>query len=151
MTWLAGFLWLGDPGYEPRHCSKRHNGSGHGRLARGTGEDMENAVAGRPIGPGRAGTSWLPCPPVEREFPDQAARDQLRHVLEGCALDDLRRIVPEIVRVIVHSSADTTGTAWNDFREGMPEEDSVVLKLGQAHDALWVITKGPSRHVIPSR
>jgi hypothetical protein len=96
-------------------------------------------------------------------------------MLEGCALDDLARIMPEIVQVIARSSESTMTTAWNDFREAAwnaralrlgprlwaeptdrtnpgpyPDEDAVVIKLGQAREALWLISNAPLSHAIRS-
>jgi hypothetical protein len=87
-------------------------------------------------------------------------------MLEACAVDDLTRIIPQIVQVVAHSSAQTMTTAWNDFREATksaqplgldghdcqflhpanpgsyPEENAVVIKIGQANDVWWLITNG---------
>jgi hypothetical protein len=185
MTWLAGFLLLGDTGYEPRHRSKRQVSPGIGRLGqRRRGHPFSAAVSHRPGSGSPVDGSWMPSPPAELEFLDQPGSNQLHRMLEGCALDDLARIIPDIVQVIVRSSADTMTSAWNDFREAAwnaralrlgpclwaeplnhtnldpcledpdpypgeldpyPEEDAVVIKVGQAHDALWLITNAPHR------
>ena len=56
MTWVAGFLLLVDtgyfdPGYQPRHRSKRLAGLGIGRLARrAPDDDRSGAGASRPAG-----------------------------------------------------------------------------------------------------
>jgi hypothetical protein len=87
-------------------------------------------------------------------------------MLEACAVDDLTRIIPQIVQVVAHSSGETMTTAWNDFREATkkarplgldghdcpflhpanpgsyPQEDAVVIKIGQANDVWWLITNG---------
>jgi hypothetical protein len=87
-------------------------------------------------------------------------------MLEACAVDDLTRMIPHIVQVVAHSSAQTMTTAWNDFREATkndrllgledhdcpflhpanpgtyPEEDAVVIKVGQANNVWWLITNG---------
>jgi hypothetical protein len=178
MTWLSGFLLLGDAGYEARHRSKRQAGPGIGRLGHrpeysyGPAADDYQSWPGSP-----AGVPWEPRPGAAPELPDLLASDQLHRVLEGFALDDLARIIPEIVQVIVGSSEDTMTSAWNDFREAAwnaralrvgpglwaepmdpeepdpdeedadpyPEEDAVVIKVGQAPDALWLITNAPHR------
>lgn len=168
MTLCAGFL-LADTAYQPRHRSKRRNGLGIGRLPLRRREDPTGAIIGRPPEPRSAtGDVWMPSPPGDPHFLDQLAAGQLRGLLEGCALDDLARIIPEIVQVIVHSSANPAATAWNEFQEATwnaralglgsrrwlesydrrnlgpyPDEHAVVIKLGRAHDALWVITNGP--------
>lgn len=110
--------------------------------------------------------TWLASPPAEPAFPDQLARGQLRRMLESCAVDDLTGIIPQIVQVVAHSSAETMTTAWNDFREATknaralgleghdcpflhpansgsyPEEDAVVIKIGHANNVWWLITNG---------
>ena len=178
MTWLSGFLLLGDAGYEARHRSKRQAGPGIGRLGHrpeyssGAAADDYESFWGPPVT-----VPWMPSPRAAPESPERVAGDQLHRVLEDCALDDLARIIPEIVQVIVGSSADTVTSAWNDFREAAwnaralrvgpglwaepmdpedpdpyeededsyPEEDAVVIKVGQAPDALWLITNAPHR------
>jgi hypothetical protein len=167
MTWSAGFLLLSDTGYQPRHRSKRRAGLGLGRLTQRTREDASCARVSRPTGPREpVTTSWLASPPAQPAFPVQLERGQLRRMLEGCAVDDLTRIIPQIVQVVAHSSAKTMTTAWNDFREApknarplgleghdcpflhpsnpgsYPEEDAVVIKIGQANDVWWLITNG---------
>jgi len=149
VTSLASFLLLWDAGYEPRHrCSKREIGTG--RLARRQRNDPFNREVDGMDGPGwTAQTSWLPSPPAEPEIPDRPESDQLRRVLEDCPPDELTRIIPEIAQVIVHSSAYTMTTAWNDFRAATrnnPQEDAVVIRLGAAHEALWLITNAPLNH-----
>ncbi len=178
VTWFAGFLLLWDTGYEPRHRSKRQVSPGIGRLGQRWREYPFSAAAGRRSGSGSpVDASWMPSPPAEPEFGDQPAGSQLHRVIEGCALDDLAQIIPEIVQVIARSSADTMTSAWNDFREAAwnaqalrlgpglwaesldpspddpdpypgeaatyPDEDAVVIKVGQAPDALWLITNAP--------
>jgi hypothetical protein len=167
MTWSAGFLLLSDAGYQPRHRSKRRAGLGFGRLTQRTREDASCARVGRPAGPGEpVSPSWLASPPAEPAFPHQLERGQLGQMLEGCAVDDLTRIIPQLVQVVAHSSAQTMTTAWNDFRQATrhdgplgledhdcpflhpakpgsyPEEDAVVIKVGQANDVWWLITNG---------
>lgn len=182
MTWLAGFLLLGGNGYEARHRSKRQAGAGIGRLGQRRREHPPDAAGSYWPGSGSGSPgepSWMPSPSAAPEFPDQRAGNQLDRMLEGCALDDLARIIPEIVQVIARSSAETVTSAWNDFREATwnaralrlgpglwadfmdpspedpdpcpekadpyPEEDAVVIKLGHARDALWLITNAPGK------
>jgi hypothetical protein len=93
-----------------------------------------------------AETSWPPGPTTEPEFPDRFENDRLRDMLEDFPLDELTRIIPEIVQRVVHSSANTVMTAWDDFREATwnnLQEDAVVIRLGRAHEAWWLITNGP--------
>jgi len=95
--------------------------------------------------------------------------EQLRHLLEGCALDDVARIVRPLVQIIAHSShtATTLASAWGEFRRSTrdayalhigasrwsdffrreelgfyPAEDAVELKLREADNAWRFITTG---------
>jgi hypothetical protein len=168
-TWFAGLLLLWDTRYEPRHRSKRQAGHGIVRYGQRGRERPAGAGVGRPPWPGWATDLSSPrTPHAEPDFLGQLAREKLLRVVEDCALDDLTRIIPEIVQVIVHSPANTMTTAWHEFREATrnsralrlgshrwldafdstnpgpyPGEDAVVLKLGQAHEPLWLITNGP--------
>jgi hypothetical protein len=167
MTWSAGFMLLSDAGYQPRHRSKRRAGLGLGRLTQRTREDASCARVSRPARPREPRTaSWLASLPAEPAFPYQLERGQLRRMLETCAVDDLTRIIPQIVQVVAHSSAETMTTAWNDFREATkngqplglddhdcpflhpanpgsyPQENAVVIKVGHANDVWWLITNG---------
>ncbi len=92
-------------------------------------------------------------------------------MLEGCALNDVVRILRPLVQIIAHSShsASTLATAWSDFRKftreayalhvgasrwseffrrdelgSYPAEDAVELKLRAADDAWWLLTNGAS-------
>ena len=144
-------MMVWDTGYEPRHRhSKREIGIG--RLARRQRKDIFRTRVSPPAEPGwPTETIWMPSPLAEPEFPDRLESDRLRRVLEGCPLDELSRVIPEIVQVIAHSSASTMTTAWNDFREAArdnPQEDAVVIRLGRAHDPWWLITNGPRNHAM---
>ena len=153
VTSFASFLLLWETGYEPRHRSRRETGFGIPRAVRRRREDPFSAEES-PTGPqSRADSFWTLSPPAEPELLNRVAGDRLRRVLEGCALDDLTRIIPEIVQVIAHSSANTMTTAWNDFREATrnnPQEDAVVIKLGRAQEPLWLITNEPLNQAIGS-
>jgi hypothetical protein len=121
------------------------------------GPVSEGPVSGRPVSEGT------------QDFVDQLTGDQLRQVLEGCALDDVERIVRPLVKSIAHSShtATTLASAWSNFQRSTrdayalhvgasrwwdffkreelgshPAEDAVELKLREADDAWWLITNG---------
>lgn len=66
----------------------------------------------------------------ESDFHDHLSSDQLRHLLEGCALDDVARIVRPLVQIIAHSShsATTLATAWGEFRRST--RDAYALHIG---------------------
>lgn len=157
VTSFASFLLLWEAGYEPRHRSKR--AIGIGRLAGRQRRDPFSTSVSSPAEPGwLTGTTWMPSPPaeppVEPEFADWLESDRLRRVLERWPLDELTRIIPEILQVIADSSVYTMTTAWNDFREATgnnPQEDAVVIRLGRAHDPWWLITNGPVNHAIGAR
>jgi len=148
VTSFASFLLLWESGYQARHRSRR----GIGRLAgRQLKDPFDTSVspAAEPEWPTE--TFWMPSPPVEPEVLDRLERDRLRRVLEGCPLDELYRLIPEIVQVIADSSANTMTTAWTEFREDIwnnPQEDAVVIRLGRAHEPWWLITDGPRNHAM---
>jgi hypothetical protein len=100
---------------------------------------------------------------------DHLSSEQLRHLLEGCALDDVARIVRPLVQVIAHSSHTTATLAstWGEFRKStrdayalhvgacrwsdffrrdelgsFPAEDAVEIKLRQADHAWRLLTGG---------
>jgi hypothetical protein len=52
-------------------------------------------------------------------FLDQLTAGEVRRILEGCALHDLSRAVPELVQHIAHSSHTpaTITKAWSEFEE----------------------------------
>jgi len=90
-------------------------------------------------------------------------------MLEGCALSDVSRILPELVRVVAHASHTTASLAraWNELsgavqdahalNEGTrrwpdlfdradlgscPDAEALEIKLGQAERAWRLITNG---------
>lgn len=105
----------------------------------------------------------------EPNLHDHLSTDQLRHLLEGCALDDVARIVRPLVQIIAHSShsATTLASAWGEFRRSTrdayalhvgicrwsdffrreelgfyPAEDAVEMKLREADHAWHMLTTG---------
>lgn len=115
--------------------------------------------------PGQRG----PASQGDSYFHDYLSGEQLRHLLEGCALDDVARIVRPLVQIIGHSSHTTTTLAiawgqfrrstrdayalhvgacrWSDFfrREDLgfyPAEDAVEMKLREADYAWRLLTTG---------
>jgi hypothetical protein len=120
----------------------------------------DQALRSDEFGPARQG---------EPDLHDHMSSDQLRHLLEGCALDDVARIVRPLVQIIAHSShtATTLASAWGEFRRSTrdayalhigasrwsdffrreelgfyPAEDAVELKLREADNAWRFITTG---------
>jgi hypothetical protein len=112
-----------------------------------------------------------PASQGESDLSDHLSSDQLRNLLEGCALDDMARIVRPLVQIIAHSShtATTLTSAWGEFRRSTrdayalhvgacrwsdffrreelgfyPAEDAVELKLREADHAWQLLTTGLS-------
>lgn len=110
-----------------------------------------------------------PASQGESELHDHLSSDQLRHLLEGCALDDVARIVRPLVQIIAHPShtATTLASAWGEFRKCTrdayalhvgacrwsdfferedlgfyPAEDAVERKLREADHAWQMLTTG---------
>lgn len=169
LTWIAGVL-LSDTGYQPRHRSTRRTGNGADELDC-TGEDVLP-------GSEHAPTAADPCAgPFDfvgdeesQDFLDQLTFGEIRRILEGCALDDPTKVVPELVQLIAHP-AHTPATltrAWSEFEEATrdvytmhlrnrdwsalfrrdesssdPDEDATALMLSWADDAWRLITRGP--------
>lgn len=164
--WLSRFSWRHFR-YQPRHRSTRRAATDAEWLADRTEPlpawDDEQAVrAPRPdeSGPARQG---------EPDLHDHLSSDQLRHLLEGCALDDVARIVRPLVHIIAHSShtATTLAIAWGEFRRSTcdayalhvgacrwsdffrreelgfyPAADAVEMKLREADHAWRLLTTG---------
>lgn len=144
MRWLTRWWHFG---YRPRHRSTRRAAADAGWT-----EPAEES--------GRQGDS---------DFHDHLSSDQLRHLLEGCALDDVARIVRPLVQIIAHSShtATTLASTWGEFRRSTrdayalhvgacrwsdffrreelgfyPAQDAVELKLREADQAWRLLTTG---------
>jgi hypothetical protein len=169
LTWFAGVL-LSDTGYQPRHRSTRRTGNGVDRLDC-TEEDV---LPGSESAPAEADSFTGPFDLVEDEesqdFLDQLTFGEIRRILEGCALDDPTKVVPELVQLIAHS-AHTPATlmrAWREFEEATRDvyamrlrnrdwsalfrrdeassyagEDATALMLSDADDAWRLITRDP--------
>lgn len=183
--WLSGFKWW-HFGYQPRHRSTRQEEADADWLtddeladedleldaSLDTEADLELQLSSRidedPKSP--ADESW-PASQAAPDLHDHLSNDQLRHLLEGCALDDMARIVRPLVQVIAHSShsATTLASTWGEFRKSTreayalhvgdrrwsdffrreelgfyPAEDAVELKLRQADHAWRLLTGGGS-------
>jgi len=130
MTWLTGVLPL-DTGYQPRHRSTRRGeldidrprDSWHDRLP-----ELES-------GPAAAGPS-SEMVGVKEDSPAQCFLDQMtvgevRRILEGCALHDVTRVVPELVQLIAHSSHTpaTITRAWSEFEEATRDVYALHLRI----------------------
>lgn len=71
-----------------------------------------------------------PASQEESNLHDHLSSDQLRHLLEGCALDDVARIVRPLVQIIAHPShtAATLASVWGEFRRST--RDAYALHIG---------------------
>lgn len=176
MRWLTRKRHLG---YQPRHRSTRraaadaewYDTDGWDELVPDwddpdpelPADQLTQAdLAPRPDKPSPAGRG-------KSDLHDHLSSDQLRHLLEGCALDDVARIVRPLVQVIAHSSHTTTtlATTWGEFRRSTrdayalhigvcrwsdffrreelgfyPAEDAVEIKLREADHAWRQLTTG---------
>jgi hypothetical protein len=175
MTWFAGVL-LADTGYQPRHRSTRQIGPGIDGID-GTGQDGMSGHGGGGANAAEADSSvrtaafGLAEDQPAQDFPDQLTLGQIRRILEGCALDDPTKVVPELVQLIAHSSHTpaTLTAAWSEFEEATrdvymlhlrlrdwsalfrcsdvsteADEDAATLMLSYADDAWRLITLGAS-------
>jgi hypothetical protein len=174
-------------GYQPRHRSTRQTAADiewlvtdewdepspdwddeptdAGQLADPEPELDQLTQADQALQPDESG----PVSQGESDLHDHLSSDQLRHLLEGCALDDVARIVRPLVQIIAHSSLSTTtlASAWGEFRRSTrdayalhigacrwsdffkreelgfyPAQDAVELKLREADDAWRLLTTG---------
>lgn len=186
--WLSRFSrWRG--GYQPRHRSKRRAAADAECYA---GEAWDEPCFAWGDEPTDAGQGADPVPRAdqlvrtdqalrlneygrasrrESDLHDHLSSDQLRHLLEGCALEDVARIVRPLVQIIAHSShsSATLATVWGEFRRSTrdayalhvgvcrwsdffsreelgfyPAEDAVELKLREADHAWRTLTTGVS-------
>jgi hypothetical protein len=171
MTLLASFLLL-NVGYQPRHRSTHQPRARAGRVGAiaGSWEQSTGTIA-RPAGSGSPDyAAWsFPAPAGPAGQPRQPTAAPLRRMLEGRALADVARILPELVNVIAHGSHTraTLARAWADFRVAVtdaheldtgarrwwdffsrdelgpcPDQDALEIKLGQADRAWRLITDG---------
>lgn len=173
--WLNGNLWRRF-GYQPRHRSTRQSSAEADWLdvemwdeslpewdeqPDDDDEQPDDAVP-------EADESWPPGQ-EEPDLLEHLSSAQLRHLLEGCALDDMARIVRPLVQIIAHSShsAVTLASAWGEFRTSTrdayalhvgacrwsdffrreelgsyPAEDAVERKLREADHAWQLLTNG---------
>jgi hypothetical protein len=167
LTWFAGVL-LSDTGYHPRHRSTRRTGNGVDRLDRTGVDDLPGSASAPAEGDTFTGTFDLDDQ-ESQDFLDQLTFGEIRRILEGCALDDPTKVVPELVQLIAHPTHTpaTLTKAWSEFEEATrdvyamhlrnrdwsalfrrdeagsrPDEDETALMLCYADDAWRLITRG---------
>jgi hypothetical protein len=128
-----GVTWLSTAaqsrgGYRPRHRSARQNADYDSGLTgwQGRPPHVHWDMAGRAPAGGDGGFAY--------QAPESASLDrltvgELRRILEGCALDELSRVVPELIQLVAHSSHTraTLAEAWNEFEEAT--RDAYALQL----------------------
>jgi hypothetical protein len=177
MTWLTGAT-PSEVGYRPRHRSTRRGGTQIDQHDRGW-QVYWPELAGRPAEPQPGPVS--PVSPVSETseatdgqagetFLDQLTVGEVRRILEGCALHNLSRAVPELVQHIAHSSHTpaTITKAWSEFEEATrdmyalhlrgddrsaafkatdqnpcPDQELVAIVRSYADHAWQLITGGP--------
>lgn len=169
MTWFTGVL-MSDTVYQPRHRSTRQSGGDIDQLDGTLQGNLPGPQSMTVIANSAAGTSAITADHPVQRFLDQMTVGEVRRILEGCALDDLTRVVPELVQLIAHSSHTpaTLTRAWSEFEEATrdvyalhlrirnwsaffkrdelgthPDEDALSIMLGYADDAWRLITRGP--------
>jgi hypothetical protein len=175
MTWLTGAL-PSEAGYHPRHRSTRRGETQIDQYDRAW-QGYLPEFAGRPAGPGPVSpvspvgeTSEATDDQAGTSFLDQLTVGEVRRILEGCALHDLSRAVPELVQHIAHSSHTpaTITKAWSEFEEATrdmyalhlrgddrpavfkgakqnscPDQELVAIVRSYADYAWQLITRGP--------
>ncbi len=148
MTWLTG-VQPSEARHQPRHRSTRRGETQIDQYDRAWRDYMPE-LAGRPADPGpvRPVRPVRPVSPVSEaseatddqageSFLDQLTAGEVRRILEGCALHDLSRTIPELVQHIAHSSHTpaTITKAWSEFEEAtrdmyalhLPRDDRSAL------------------------
>jgi hypothetical protein len=168
--WLSGILWWRF-GYQPRHRSKRQVEADAGRYGRNGWDEPAYGWSFSSAGAEPPADAFRSISPGNPDLLGQLTGDQLRQMLEGCALNDVTRILRPLVQIIAHRShsATTLAHAWSDFRRSTreayslhvgtsrwseffnreelgsyPAEDAVELKLRAADNAWWLLTNGVS-------
>jgi len=167
---LSGIMWW-RIGYQPRHRSTRRALAKADRYApQAWGEPAFgwNVLQAHPE---PSTDSFRTVSPGYPDILGQLTSDQLRQMLEGCALNDVTRILRPLVQILAHQShsAATLACAWGEFRRATreayalhvgasrwseyfdreelgsyPAEDAVELKLRAADNAWWLLTNGVS-------
>jgi hypothetical protein len=136
MTWLP-VVRQSDTAYQPRHRSTRQGGDGTARFDRDTWHGGSPGQPGRPT----SARPWADANEItdvtsEPDFLDLLTIGEIRRMLEGCALDDVSQIVPELVGLIAHSS-HTRGTltsAWNEFADATRDAFALHIRLRDGSD-----------------
>jgi hypothetical protein len=130
MTWLTGVLPL-ETGYQPRHRSTRRGELDIDQL----GDSWHEPLPEPESRPAAAGPSGKMVEVTEDSpaqcFLDQMTVGEIRRILEGCALHNVTRVVPELVQRIAHSSHTpaTITRAWSEFEEATRDVYALHLRI----------------------
>jgi hypothetical protein len=130
MTWLTGVLPL-DTGYQPRHRSTRRDELDIDRLEDSWHDPLPEPESGfADAGPSSEMVEVAEDQPAQC-FLDQMTVGEVRRILEGCALHDVTRVVPELVQLIAHSSHTpaTITRAWSEFEEATRDVYALHLRI----------------------
>lgn len=159
MTWLTGAV-PAEARHQPRHRSTRRGETLIDQYDRAW-RDCSLGFAGRPADPGPV---WpvspvRPLRPVSEtseatdaqageSFLDQLTAGEVRRMLEGCALHDLSRAMPDLVQHVAHSSHTpaTISKAWSEFEEAT--RDMYALQLRGDRSAVF---RGTEQNSYPDR
>jgi hypothetical protein len=158
--------------YTPRHRSMRQRAMSREFAGNGW-EDTMDTMDGTRLRAADSATLGLPADLAdqaqESAVLDQLTPGEVRRILEGCALDELGLVVPELMHLVAHSSHTdaTLAVAWNDFVEATrdayalqlhmrdwsdffssdelgahPCDGAVAIKMTDADEAWRLITRG---------
>ena len=129
VTWLS-VAAQSRGAYRPRHRSARQNADSDFGMTgwQSRPPRIHWDVAGAAPAAGHAGIAYQP---PEAASLDRLTIGELRRILEGCALDELGRVVPELIQLVAHSSHTraTLAEAWNDFEEATRDAYALQLRM----------------------
>ena len=152
-------------------ATARHAGPGDGvdQLDRTGGDELPGSQNAPAKGDTFTGTFDPFDDQESQDFLDQLTFGEIRRILEGCALEDPTKVVPELVQLIAHPTHTpaTLTKAWSEFEEATRDvyamhlrhrdwwalfrrdeagsrrdEDATALMLSYADDAWRLITRG---------
>jgi hypothetical protein len=126
---LTGIRWW-KFGYQPRHRSTRQAEADAGWPAIDEWDESTAASEDQSMDREEPADESAPASEQAPDVLDHLSSDQLRHLLEGCALEDVARIVRPLVQIIAHPShtAATLATTWGEFSRST--QDAYALHLG---------------------
>jgi hypothetical protein len=130
MTWLTGALPV-ETGYQPRHRSTRRSELDIDRLGDGWHDPVPEPGSGHAVAEPSSEKVEVTEESPAQCFLDQMTVGEVRRILEGCALHDVTRVVPELVQLIAHSSHTpaTITRAWSEFEEATRDVYALHLRF----------------------